>query len=501
VDVPELIERFRQKFIPSGTVVEHAVTSGVWEGSLNSLNRLVQLTKVAILAQLLPPKEFGLLGIGFLTLAVFESFSQFGINKALIQQKERNVDRYLDTAWVLQILRGALLFGLIFFIAPYAAAWFGEPRATNVIRALGIGPLLLGLKNPGAVYFKKNLQFHLRFAQIMSGTLINFVVAVALGVILGNVWALVAGAVVGNVASFLVSYRLHEYRPGFEFSPELARELIDFGKWVFGSSIAGFLQGQGDDIFVGWFFGATPLAFYQMAYRFSNAPATELSDVINSVTFPTLSQVQENYEKLRNGYFRSLRFSTFLAFPASFGIVLVAPAFVRVVLGQEWLPTVPIMQALAIWGMLRALDSTNFSVMYALSHPDLVLKLKSLRVLLIGAGIYFGADRFGLVGVTMVLIVAGVIVAPIGIYLTLQLMDASARRCVRILAYPFLGSVIMAGVLFYVRDMVPFPTPLLELASLIFLGALVYSVCVFLATRFLGYGVEEDIKAVMKSFS
>jgi len=501
VDASELIERLRRKFVPSGSVVKQAVTSGVWEGGLNSLNRSVQLAKVAILAQLLPPKEFGLLGIGFLTLAVFESFSQLGIKAALIQQANEDVNRYLDTSWILQICRGILLTGLIFLLAPYAASWFGEPRATNVIRVLGIGPLLLGLKNPGTVYFQKNLEFHRRFAQIMSGTAVNFCIAVSLGVLLGNVWALVAGSVAGNITSIVMSYILHGYRPGLKFDPELARELIDFGKWIFGGSIVRFLQNQGDDAFVGWFLGATPLAFYQMAYRFSNAPATELTDVINSVTFPSFSQIQDDYQKLRNGYFRTLRFSVFLSFPAAVGIVLVAPAFVRVFLGSEWLPTVPIMQALAVWGGLRALDSTNSPVLYAISRPDLVLKLKLVRVALIALGIYFAATWFGLLGVAWALIIAGALVAPLGMYVTLRLIDGSVRRYLRNLMHPLAGSALMAGVLLGVRETVSFPLAIVELASLIILGAATYVAYARIAVSVFDYRIDDDFSAVAGSLS
>lgn len=499
MDLRELIQRASRRLIPSGSVIEHAITSGVWEGGMNSLNRVIQLTKVAVLAQLLPPKEFGLLGIGFLTLAIFESFSQVGIKKALIQQKSKNIDRYLDTMWIIEIVRGALLLALIYVMAPYAASWFGEPRATNVIRVLALGPLMLGLQNPGIVYFRKNLEFHLRFVHYLSGTIVNFAVAVVLGVFLGNVWALVAGTIAGNVVSIIFSYLLHEYRPGLKFDPALAREMLDFGKWVFGSSILGFLQNQGDDVFVGWFFGAAPLAYYQMAYRFSNAPATELADVINNVTFPSLSQVQDDMQKLRSGYIRTLRFSVFLAFPAAVGIALVSPAFVRVFLGEAWVPTVPVMQALAIWGGIRALDSTNFSVMYALSRPDLVMKMKLARVLITAVGIYFAADQFGLIGVALVLIAAAAMVAPIEIYVTLRLIDGSVRRCLVNLVHPLVGSALMCG-LFLLGDYVQFDIPVVEFLSLVVIGALTYFVYIRLAVRVFGYRIDDDLSEVVGSF-
>jgi O-antigen/teichoic acid export membrane protein len=486
--------------VPSGSVIQRAVRSGVWEGGTNTLNRIIQLAKVAILAQLLPPKEFGILGIGFLVLAVFESFSQLGIDEALIQRQDENVDEYLDTTWVLQILRGLLLSATVFLLAPYAASLFGEPRATNVIRVLGIGPLLLGLKNPGVVYFRKGLQFHRRFIQILSGTVMNFVVAVSLGVLIGNVWALVAGTVTGNVVSVIVSYLLHGYRPRPRINLDRARELVDYGKWIFGGAITNFLQKQGDDVFVGWFLGATPLAFYQMAYRFSNAPSTELTSVIGTVTFPSLSQVQDDYRKLRNGYFRTLRFSVFLALPAAAGIALVAPAFVRVLLGEEWLPTVPVMQLLAVLGAIRVINSGNGPVHNALSRPDLGLKLGAVQVALIAIGIYPAANEFGLVGVGAVIVGAMSLVAPVSTYITLRMIDGSAVRYLRTLLHPVVGSGIMSAALLFLQREVAFGSAAVELVVLITVGAVSYALYSGVAMKLFGYRIRTDLSVIMRSF-
>lgn len=500
MDFSKLLEQLRQKITPSGSVLERAVKSGVWEGVINSVNRAIQLAKVAILAHLLPPEEFGILGIGFLSLAVFEHFSQLGVNAALIQQEEENVDTYLNTTWVLQIARGLLLTTTIFVLAPYFASWFGEPRATNVIRVLGVGPLLLGLKNPGVVYFRKALQFHLRFVQILSGTVVNFLVAVVLGVLLGNVWALVGGTVAGNIVSVIVSFLLHEYRPSIDFDRDLALELADFGKWVFGGSITRFIQNQGDDIFVGWLLGATPLAFYQMAYRFSNAPATELTSVINKVAFPSLSQVQDDSQKLRNGYFRTLRFSVFLAFPAAAGIALVAPSFVRVFFGADWIPMVPVLQALAVWGAIRALGSSNGPVFYTLSRPDIGLKLTLVRIFLIAVVIYPAAKRFELIGVAGTIIIAGTVVAPFAAFITLRLIDSSIRRYLRSVAHPLIGTVMMSTVLLALGRTVPFHSALLKLVVSVTSGMTIYFLYIYFSISVFDYRLENDFRSILRSF-
>lgn len=500
MDDSRLVARLKKRMLPSGTVLERTVRSGAWEGGLNTVNRLIQLAKVVVLARLLPPEEFGILGIGFLVLAIFESLSNFGINQALIQRKEENVDEYLDTAWMLQIARGVLLAGTVFVFAPVAASLFGEPRATNVIRVLGVGPLLLGLKNPGVVYFTKSLQFHRRFLQILSGTVVNFVVAVALGVLLGNVWALVGGAVVGNVTSLLVSYVLHDYQPRLAFDISRARELIDYGQWIFGQSLTGFLVNQGDDLFVGWFLGATPLAFYQMGYRFSNAPATELSSVITNVAFPSLSKVQTDLRKLRKGYFRTLRMTTFLSFPAAMGIAVVAPTFVPALLGTDWLATVPVIQVLALWGAFRGLDANNGPVFNTLSRPDIGTKFGVVRVVLIALTIYPAAVRFGVLGVAVVIVGTAAVVTPLSTYVTLRLMNGSSIRYLLTLVHPAIGSAAMGFVVWFLQDSLRNVSPQLELALLIAVGVVTYVGYAWVAVRAFDYRIRDELETIWRAF-
>lgn len=466
---------------------------------MNTLNRLIQLAKVVILARLLPPEEFGILGIGFLVLAVFEHFSQLGIKQALIQRKEKKIDEYLDTAWTLQIVRGLILTSALFVLAPFAATWFGEPRATNVIRVLGIGPLLLGLQNPGIVYFKKNLQFHRRFGYQLSGTVVNFVVAVALGLLIGNVWALVAGSVAGNIISIFTSYVLHGYRPWPAFEVDRAREIIDYGKWIFGSSITKFLGNQGDDVFVGWLFGATPLAFYQMGYRFSNAPATELADVISVVTFPGLSQVQGDDRKLRKGYFRTLRLTTFLAFPTAVGVAVVAPTFVRAFLGTAWIPTIPIMQALALWGALRAIGATSIPVFNTLARPDIGTKISAVRVLLIALAIYPAATRFQLLGVAAVIVGAAVVTIPIGSYVTLQLIDGTVLQFLRTLVHPVVGSSIMGAVVWMTQRNTMVDILFVKFFLLVATGVAVYALYTGVAIELFDYRIRDEFSTIRRS--
>lgn len=500
--MPRWTERLKDFLIPSGTITERAVKSGVWGAATNSLNRLIQLIKLGILANLLPPSDFGLIGIGFLVLAVFKHFSEMGFDAALIQNKSERVDEYLNTAWTLEIGRGLLIASMTYLIAPHAAAFFSEPRATPVIRVLGLSPLILGLGNPGIVYFKKDLQYHRRFAQLLSGTLVNFVVAVVLGVLLRNVWALVFGTIAGNLTSFVVSYYLHGFRPRPEFKVDLAREMVDYGKWILGSTGLLFLVDQGDDAFVGWFLGATSLGFYQMAYRFSNAPATELTQVITNVTFPAYSQVQGELTKLRKGFYQTLRLSTFVAFPAATGIIVVAPVFVPAFLGPNWLPMVAVMQVLAAWGLLRSLTVTVSPVFNAMGRPDINTKQMAGRLLVIAILIYPATSRYGIVGTGSVIVLSGFLVSvPVSTYLGVRTVEGSFSEFFGTLFYPAVGSILMAGSIWLFSQAVTSGVLVLDFVLFVLIGIAIYTLFTYVAVRSFDYGIRSDFRTIYKSFT
>ncbi|MCD6270366.1 oligosaccharide flippase family protein, partial [bacterium] len=268
---------------PGKTLSQRVVKGGFWVFLLRIVNRGFSLIRLVILARILSPNDFGLMGIALLTMATLDTFSQTGFQQALVQKKE-DIKSYLDSAWTVLILRGFILFAILFFIAPYAAIFFDAPEAKSIIQVIGFAVLLQAFTNIGVIYFQKELEFNKQFIYQLSGTLADFIVAISAVLILKNVWALVLGLLAGSFARFVVSYLIHPYRPHLSFDLGRAKELFGFGKWVLGSSILVFLITQGDDIFVGKLLGVAALGFYQMAYRISNMPATEITHVISQVT-------------------------------------------------------------------------------------------------------------------------------------------------------------------------------------------------------------------------
>jgi len=239
---------------------------GLWLANYQS--RLRGFIRTIILARLLAPEDFGLLGIAMLAIATLETFSQTGFWEALIQKKG-DVESCLDTAWTISAIRGTILFLILFLSAPIIAKFFNSPHATLVIKVIAVSTLISGFRNIGILFFQKDLEFNKQFFYELSATLVDLAVAISLAFILRNVWALVWGGLAANVIRLFASYILHAYRPHVRLDKSEFKNLFSFGKWVLGSSTLIFLITQGDDIFVGRMLGVTALGFYQTpTYRF-----------------------------------------------------------------------------------------------------------------------------------------------------------------------------------------------------------------------------------------
>ena len=212
------------------------IKGGTWVLGLRFSCRVLSFIRTIILARLLAPEDFGLLGIAMLSIAFLDTFSMTGFETALIQ-KDKNIDSYLDTAWTVSAIRGIILFIVLFFSSPLISNFFNSPDASLVIKVIAISTLINGFKNLGIVFFQKELEFHKQYILEITATLTNLIVAIILAFILRNVWALVWSGLAANFARLILSYKLHSYRPKIKFEEEKFKELFGFGKWVLGSSI------------------------------------------------------------------------------------------------------------------------------------------------------------------------------------------------------------------------------------------------------------------------
>lgn len=482
---------------PGKTLSQRAVRSGFWVFSLRIVQRLFNLARLIILARILAPHDFGLMGIALLTMATLETFSQTGFQAALIQKKE-DIRSHLDAAWTVLILRGFILFAILYFIAPYAATFFDAPEAKPIIQVIGFSVLLQAFTNIGVIYFQKELEFNKEFIYQFAGTLADFIVAVSAVLILRNVWALVFGLFAGNVARCFMSYLIHPYRPHLSSDLGKAKELFGFGKWILGSSILIFLLTQGDDIFVGKLLGATMLGFYQMAYRISNMPATEITHVISQVTFPVYSKLQDNIPNLREAYLKVLQVTAFLSFPIAGLIFVLAPDFTKIFLGEKWIPMVPAMMVLTLCGAIRSIGATTGPTFQSVGKPEISTKLQFARLILLVIIIYPLTIKWGILGASLAVLLSVLPVEPFTFYLTIKIIKCRVWEFGKLIVLPMLGVAIMSTALLASKFFIFSSIGLFSFFALVVIGVVIYISMAIIFDWLFGYNIRETFQ---KQFS
>jgi O-antigen/teichoic acid export membrane protein len=495
--IREYLAKLKGTMTPEGSLTKQSVSGGAWMGLTNVFGRLLQISMVLILANLLSPRDFGIVGIALIILSAVNRFSQLGLNSALIYNQDENVDPYLNTTWMLNIGRGVVLAAILVLSAPLVASFFGEPVVADILPVMAIGPLIYGFRNPGIVYFQKDMDFHKQFIYQMSASVTQFTVGVGYALLEPTLWALVFAYIASDVGRSLVSHLLHSYRPWPSFDIPRAKELFDYGKWITGGNALNFVKNEGDDAFVGWFLAASSLGFYQMAYRFSNAPATEITHVISSVAFPAYSKVQDDVQALQKGFFRVVQLTTFLAFPVGIGIAAVAPTFTEAFLGEEWLPMVLPMQILALYATWRSLAATYGSVWRAVGRPDYLTKFQAIAVVLMAIMIYPLTDAYGIVGTSLVILIVNLVfMMPLETYYTVQCLETSSRRLFREVSYPLVASALMGVSVTLVRQNLLLDWAMLEFVLLVLVGIVTYVLAVVVLETQFRWGLRSEVKDI-----
>ncbi len=412
-----------------------------WLFGLKLSARGIGFLSTLALARLLTPADFGVLGIAMLSISLLQTFSQTGFEGSLIQKKG-DISKFLDSAWVVSVARGAALTAILFFSAPLVAAFFDSPNAGAILKLLAFVPLLNGLNNIGLVFFKRDLDFKRLFVFELCGQAMYVLVAIPLAFVYRNVWSLVFGMLASQAFSMVLSYMLHSYRPAFRVDWNMAKELFNFGKWLLGTQIVLYFINQGDNLFVGRILGTVALGFYAMAYKISFLAVTEVTFVISKVMFPAYSRLQDDRDTLRRAYLGMLTVLAYVSMPLSGMIFLFAEDFVRIVLGAKWLPSFPIIQVFAFSAMLRSVSSTTGPLFQGIGRPDIVTKLVAVRLAIIVLLIHPLTMLWGMVGTALAVLVSSAVVDPVALILGGRMIGTDMKVFAAALLLP-LGNTLI----------------------------------------------------------
>ena len=256
--------------------------------------------------------------------------------------------------------------------------------------------------------------------------------------------------IANGFAGVVTLWSTTNWRPGFKFSKTHFQELFSFGINVVGINALNFLNRRSDDLLIGYFLGSVALGYYTVAYRILLMVNQLMVGTIQKTAMPIFSRLQSEPERLRQAFYSAIGLTTLIAFPIFLGLSALAPELVVVMFGEEWKPSIPVMQILNLIGLLYAGFNYNSPMIMALGKPGLGLGLSSVQA--IGNVIGFAiAVRWGIVAVAVAYVIRAYLTAPITLWIVNKLIRINFRTYLSQYAAPFVASLIMVATIFGIK--------------------------------------------------
>ncbi len=398
-----------------------------WNGALKIASKLISALKLAIMARLLSPKDFGIFSLVLVSISLVEVFTESGINTILVQSHKK-IEEYVNTAWIFSIFRGIaialIMIGLSFVLSNY----YHEPSLKLLILGASLIPFVRGFINPAIITFYKELDFKKDTLYRISLVLIDFSVAVAAGFLLRSTVALILPIFVAALADVFISFRFLSIKPKLEFHWTTFSEIFHQTKWLNNISILDYLNKNADNLIVGRILGTTLLGFYQNAYALTQSATSELSLSVIHASFPIFTRLTSDTQRLRQAFFKVTKGYGLLLLIPTVLFMLFPKIIVQIQFGNQWLALAPILPILAASGYIQGYFNIGSSLLTAKKRYQFLSI--SLLVLLstMVAGLLTFTPKYGLIGAAGSVLLARIITVPFYVLFTLKAIHTTSQQ-------------------------------------------------------------------------
>ena len=429
--------------------------------------RGIGLISTVVLVRLLAPHDFGVVALAVLVLGAIEVFSYTGMVTYIIRHPDPQRSHF-DTVFTLQLIIGCVLAVVVFLAAPYGAAFFREPETEAVIRWLALRPILYGVENPGVIWFRKNMRFSKDFEFMVLNKLASFGITIAAAIVFRSYWALVTGILVGGAIGVAQTYWMHPFRPRLSLAE--VGVVWRFSAWMLVANVMDFLNTKMDEIIIGRLRSTTEMGYYNVGADIAATPVQELIYPMTRVWEPAFAKLAADPQTLERTYRWVISAVAIVAFSVSAGLALVAHDFALIVLGEKWIPAVPVIRILAIAAGLAAMTMPMASVLGATADPRISAALGAMRTVLLLAAMLPAAMWYGLPEVAGGRAVATGVALLVSFLVFERVVRLPPLTLLRSVVRPLLAALAMSAVVLAVQGAMP-DVPAVRLVACVVVGA------------------------------
>jgi O-antigen/teichoic acid export membrane protein len=449
------------------SIKEKTIDGVIWSFIDSFANQGVHFIVGIILARLLSPREFGLIGMLAIFIAVSQTFVDSGLGSSLIRKKDCTQTDY-STVFYFNLLAGLSLYLLIFLFAQPISNFYNEPLLKPMVRVMGLGIIIRSFTIIQTTILRKRIDFKLNAKITVVSSILSGCIGIWLAYTGHGVWSLVIRTLTGFFFTSLFLWLWNKWFPSLVFSKDSFRQHFGFGSKLMLSQLINTIYQNAYYLVIGKYFSAQELGFFTRAQMFKDLPSKRYETIMSRVTYPVLAQMQDNPEKLKYGYKKMIKSIMFLSFTLMAIMAAVAEPMILSLIGEQWRQSIIYLQLLSFVGMMYPLHSLNLNMLNVQGRSGLFLRLEIIKKLIaiptIVIGVFWGI-KIMIIG----MMVNTLIAYYINSYYSGRHINYPMREQIIDIAPSFILSMVVGAIVFFIGLILPFGN-LYKLIILLILG-------------------------------
>lgn len=434
-------------------LVNKTVFAIKWSSISQVSRQIMQLVTTAVLARLLSPSDFGLVGMATIVIGFVGIFSDLGTSSAIIQRKNLS-DSLINSLFWINVVFGLLAMVILLAVAPLVANFYQEPRVTLVLRVLSFTFLMSGISILQKAILERNLAFNTSAKIEISAVVAGSLLGISTAVMGWGVWSLVTQSLTVVSLTTILLWTVSKWQPKLAFSWEEVQEVSNYSLNLTAFSIFNYFARNADYILIGRFLGSQDLGYYTLAYRLMLYPLQNVSAVIGRVMFPALSKLQDDNARFSFAYLKMSSTIALISFPLMVSLWALAKPFILTFFGQQWQPVILLLMILAPVGMSQSIMTTVGIIYQVKGRTDWLFRWGIISGTLVVIAFVIGL-QWGIIGVASAYAIATLILAYPNFAIPFRLINLPVRDLGAVLWRPLVASLIMLGLLLVVGFLLP----------------------------------------------
>jgi O-antigen/teichoic acid export membrane protein len=450
-------------------IKQKTINGILWSSIDNFANLGIAFIIGLVLARLLSPTDFGLIGMVTIFIAISTTFVNSGFSQALIKKKDCTQIDY-STVFYFNLTMGIFLYLILFFTAPFIASYFNESQLLEIVRVLSLVLIIDSLTIIQRTTLTKRVDFRLQTKISLIASIISGIISITLAFKGFGVWSLVAKTLIQQSANSILLWAYNRWRPLLVFSKQSFKELFGFGSKLLLSALIGTIYQNIYYLIIGKYFSVQELGFFTRAQQFKELPSSNINGIVSRVSYPVLAELQDDKIRLKSGYKKIIKNTMFITFILMIGMAAVAEPMIITLIGEKWRTSIIYLQLLCFVGMLYPLHSLNLNMLNVQGRSDLFLRLEIIKKIIAIPTIVIGVI-WGIKIMILGMMFNSLLAYYLNSYWSGKFINYPMKEQIKDII-PSLAIAIIVGILTYTIGLILDLSPLFILIIQIFTGGL-----------------------------